>query len=247
VWTETITVGKKFLGMRYRLLPYIYTLGYHAHVDGTPIARPLLMEFPTDTTTHSIDRQFMLGDALLVTPVLYQGATSVTGYYPSGVWYNIFDYSRIESTGQSVTTTVTLYDMPVHQRGGTILAMHQSGALTSAAARATPFDIVVALPKSGSASGDLYLDDGEEIEGASATIVTFSASAGTFSSTVTQNKYAAASSSLVNKLVVLGVTSKPSSVSVGSISTYDSTTQRLEISLSSVSQSIAAGFTVTWA
>jgi len=47
--------------------------------------------------------------------------------------------------------------------------------------------------------------------------------------------------------VVLGVTSKPSSVSVGSISTYDSTTQRLEISLSSVSQSIAAGFTVTWA
>jgi hypothetical protein len=76
--------------------------------------------------------------------------------------------------------------------------------------------------------------------------VTFSASAGTFSSTVTQNKYAAASSSLVNKLVVLGVTSKPSSVSVGSISTYDSTTQRLEISLSSVSQSIATAFSVTW-
>ncbi|RLN89092.1 hypothetical protein BBJ28_00022691, partial [Nothophytophthora sp. Chile5] len=245
VWPEVITVGQKFIGMRYRLLPYLYTLGYHAHVDGLPIARPLLMEFPTDTATHSLNHQFMLGNALLVTPVVYQSATSVTGYYPSGVWYNIFDYSRISTSGASVTTAVTLYDMPVHIRGGIILAMHQS-ALTSPAARLTPFDILVALPASGSASGDLYLDDGEEISSASATIVQFSASAGTFTSTVSQNDYAGASSSLVNKVVVLGVTSSPSSVSLGSISTYDSTTQRLEVGLDGLKQSIATGFTITW-
>ncbi|POM61145.1 Alpha-glucosidase, partial [Phytophthora palmivora] len=64
VWPEVITVGQKFIGMRYRLLPYIYTLGYHAHVDGLPIARPLLMEFPTDTSTYNINYQFMLGNAL---------------------------------------------------------------------------------------------------------------------------------------------------------------------------------------
>ncbi|KAE9344886.1 hypothetical protein PF008_g9024, partial [Phytophthora fragariae] len=245
VWPEVTTVGQKFIGMRYRLLPYIYTLGYRAHTDGLPIARPLLMEFPSDSATYSINYQFMLGSALLVTPVVNQGATSVTGYYPAGVWYNIFDYSKTTSTGGSVTTTVTLYDMPVHIRGGAILAMHQS-ALTSSAARLTPFDILVALPASGSASGDLYLDDGETVSNPSATIVKFTASAGTFTSTVSQNDYAGARTSLVNKVVVLGVTSAPSSVSLGSISKYDSATQRLEISLASVSQTIASDFTITW-
>ncbi|POM70160.1 Alpha-glucosidase, partial [Phytophthora palmivora] len=200
---------------------------------------------PTDTSTYNINYQFMLGNALLVTPVVNQGATSVTGYYPAGVWYNIFDYSKISSTGGSVTTTVTLYDMPVHIRGGTILAMHQA-ALTTAAARLTPFDILVALPASGSASGDLYLDDGETINNPSATIVKFSASVGSFTSTVSQNNYVGAHSSLVNKVIVLGVTSSPSSVSIGLISKYDSTTQRLEISLSSVNQTIGTSFTITW-
>ncbi|KAL4105968.1 hypothetical protein PRIC1_004023 [Phytophthora ramorum] len=245
VWPEVTTVGQKFIGMRYRLLPYIYTLGYHAHAEGLPVARPLLMEFPIDTATYSINHQFMLGNALLVTPVVSQGATSVTGYYPAGIWYNIFDYSKIASSGGSVTTTVTLYDMPVHIRGGTILAMHQS-ALTSAAARLTPFDILVALPAGGSASGDLYLDDGETISDPSATTVKFSALVGSFTSTVSQNDYAGARTSLVNKVIVLGVASKPSSVSLGSISTYDPTTQRLEISLLSVNQTIASGFTITW-
>ncbi|GMG16776.1 unnamed protein product [Phytophthora fragariaefolia] len=245
VWPEVVSVGQKFIGMRYRLLPYIYTLGYHAHSEGLPIARPLLMEFPTDAATYSINNQFMLGNALLVTPVVNQGATSVTGYYPAGVWYNIFDYSKITSTGGSVTTTVTLYDMPVHIRGGTILAMHQS-ALTSTAARLTPFDILVALPASGTASGDMYLDDGETVSNPSATIVKFAASTGTFSSTVSQNDYAGARTSLVNKVIVLGVASSPSSVSLGTISKYDSATQRLEISLSSVKQAIASDFTITW-
>ncbi|KAF4130331.1 Glycosyl hydrolases family 31 [Phytophthora infestans] len=231
--------------MRYRLLPYIYTVGYHAHVEGLPIARPLFMEFPTDTATYDINYQFMLGNALLVTPAVNQGATSVTGYYPAGVWYNIFDYSKISSTGRSVTTSVTLYDMPVHIRGGSILAMHQA-ALTSTAARLTPFDILVALPGSGSATGDLYLDDGETINSPSATIVKFTASAGTFTSIVEKNDYTEAQSTVLNKVIVLGVTSSPSSVSLGSISKYDSATQRLEINLLSNKHSIATGFAITW-
>jgi hypothetical protein len=74
----------------------------------------------------------------------------------------------------------------------------------------------------------------------SATIVKLSAS------TVSQNDYADASTSFVNKVVVLGVTSSPSSVSLGPISKYDSATQHLAIDLSSAKQSIAKGFTVTW-
>ncbi|KAG6613292.1 family 31 glycoside hydrolase [Phytophthora cinnamomi] len=151
VWPEVTTVGLKFIGLRYQLLPYIYTFGYHAHTEGLPIARPLLIEFPSDTVTHNIDHQFMLGDALLVTPVVHKGATTVTGYFPRGIWYNIFDYSQVRTSGVYLAIDVTIFDMPVHIRGGTIVAMHQS-ALT-ASARLTPFDILVALPVNGIACG----------------------------------------------------------------------------------------------
>ncbi|ETL39223.1 hypothetical protein L916_09388 [Phytophthora nicotianae] len=244
VWPEVTVVGQKFIGLRYRLLPYIYTLGYHAHRDGLPIARPLLMEFPTDTVTHNINYQFMLGNALLVTPVISKGATAVTGYFPRGVWYNVFDYSQILTSGAYLTIGVTIFDMPVHIRGGTILAMHQP-ALTTASARLTPFDILIALSYNGEASGELYVDDGVTIN-PRATIVNFTASTGILRSIVSQNDYEGAHTSLVNKVIVLGVTSSPSRVSLGSISKYDSDTQCLEIDLSSTNQTIDTDFMIIW-
>ncbi|KAG1697179.1 hypothetical protein DVH05_017564 [Phytophthora capsici] len=245
VWPEVVVVGQKFIGLRYRLLPYIYTLGYHAHMDGLPIARPLLMEFPTDTVTHNINNQFMLGNALLVTPVVNQGATTVTGYFPRGIWYNIFDYSQVLTSGAYLTMAATIYDMPVHIRGGSIFAMHER-ALTTSEARLTPFTILVALPYTGSASGDLYLDDGETISNPDATFIKFTASIGAFTSTVLQDDYADAHSNLVSKVVVLGVVSEPTRVSLGSISTYDAGTQRLEINLTTVHQTIAKSFVIMW-
>uniref|UniRef100_H3GKG8 alpha-glucosidase n=1 Tax=Phytophthora ramorum TaxID=164328 RepID=H3GKG8_PHYRM len=245
VWPEVAEIGRKFIGLRYRLLPYIYTLGYHAHVEGIPIARPLLMEFPSDTVTHSINYQFMLGDALLVTPVVHKGAKTVTGYFPRGIWYNMFDYSQVLTSGASLTIGVTLYDMPVHIRGGSILVMHQC-ALTSKAARLTPLDILVALPVSGIAKGDLYLDDGETIRNPSATIVKLTASTSIFTATVSQNAYVGARTSLVDSITVLGVPARPSRISVGSIAEYDFATQRLEISLASVRQTIDESFVITW-
>ncbi|KAG2796611.1 Alpha-glucosidase, partial [Phytophthora cactorum] len=245
VWPEVTAVGQKFIGLRYRLLPYIYTLSYHAHIEGLPIARPLLMEFPSDTVTRNINYQFMLGNALLVTPVVFKGATTVKGYFPREIWYNIFDYSQILTSGAYLTIGVTLFDMAVHVHGGTILAMHQP-ALTTASARLTPFDILVALPFEGNASGDLYLDDGETISNPSATILNFTASEGIFKSTVSQNDYADAHMSLVNKVIVLGVSSLPFRVSLGCISKYDSNTQRLEIDLTRTNQPINMDFKIIW-
>ncbi|GMF61652.1 unnamed protein product [Phytophthora fragariaefolia] len=213
VWPKVVSVGQKFIGMRHRLLPYIYTLGYHAHSEGLPIARSLLMEFPTDTVTHNIDHQFMLGDALLVTPVVNKGATTVTGYFPRGTWYNIFYYDQILTSGVYLTFDVTIFDMPVHIRGGTIVAMHQP-ALTTTFARLTPFDVLIALPVNGIAAGDLYLDDGETVRNPNATIVKFTAVEGTFTSIVLQNDYADACMTLVNKVVILGVKLSPSRVSI---------------------------------
>lgn len=255
VWPEVAAVGRKFIGMRYRLLPYLYTLGAQASLTGAPIARPLFFEFPGDANTHSgtaVERQFMLGDALLVTPVVFKGATSITGYVPAGTWFDLFDYSRLESTGQGADWDVKIDDMPVHIRGGSILAMHQPGALTSAAARETPFDILVALPSvDPSATGQLYLDDGEDITGLlKSTMVDFRATGNSFTSRVGVNRYADAKSKMVNKLVVLGVTAAPTTVLANDVAvtafTYTSSKRALEIDLSGLTKSIVDTLTVTW-
>ena len=55
---------------RYTLLPYLYTLFYQSHTQGTTVIRSLMLEFPTDMTARTIDKQFLWGSALLITPVL---------------------------------------------------------------------------------------------------------------------------------------------------------------------------------
>ncbi len=68
---EVVRASVKALRTRYALLPYLYTLFVNAHLKGHPVARPLFMEFPLDQTTYGLgERQFMLGPALMVAPVL---------------------------------------------------------------------------------------------------------------------------------------------------------------------------------
>ena len=77
-WPSVAAISRKVLGIRYSILPYYYTLFYKASrpvttIPSATVTRPLFFEFPTDLNTHSIDRQFMVGSGLLVSPVLEQG------------------------------------------------------------------------------------------------------------------------------------------------------------------------------
>ena len=67
---EVVSASKKALDIRYTLLPYLYTLFVKAHLKGTPVARPLLFEFPEDRNTYNIATQFMWGSGLMIAPVL---------------------------------------------------------------------------------------------------------------------------------------------------------------------------------
>lgn len=71
-WPSVAAAGRKALHLRYKLLPYLYTAFHTAHETGDPVARPLFYHWPQDRDAHSADGQFLLGDSILVTPVLQQ-------------------------------------------------------------------------------------------------------------------------------------------------------------------------------
>jgi alpha-glucosidase (family GH31 glycosyl hydrolase) len=73
LWKSVRDASINALGMRYQLLPYLYTLFYEAHKDGATVARALWVNFPSDSSAFNRDGQFMLGSAVLISPVLTQG------------------------------------------------------------------------------------------------------------------------------------------------------------------------------
>ena len=123
VWASVAEASRAAMQIRYSLLPYWYTLFYQASTTGAPTIRPLFYEFPDDDTLAEADRQFLVGDTVLVTPVLDQGATTVDGVFPgTEVWYDWYTYEARNASG-NVTINAPLGYIPVHVRAGAILPM----------------------------------------------------------------------------------------------------------------------------
>eukprot|EP00954_Amorphochlora_amoebiformis_P004686 364878-Amorphochlora_amoeboformis.AAC.1 len=148
---------------RYRLLPYVYTLFYEANTEGVPVMRPLFMEFPDDESVLTKDDEFMLGDKILVKPVTEKGATTASVYFPDGVWYDWQTFRKFEG-GRTVTVKAPLEKIPIYFRGGAITVTKERARRNSVLMKKDPYTLYITVDDKNSASGSLYLDDGESLD-----------------------------------------------------------------------------------
>ncbi|KAL8779443.1 MAG: hypothetical protein Q9194_001451 [Teloschistes cf. exilis] len=167
VWASVAEATRTAMSIRFSLLPYMYTLFYLAHNTGSTVMRALAWEFPNDPSLAAADRQFFLGPAILVTPVLDQGATSVDGVFPGTtrdgeVYYDWYTLAPQSNTKGNVTIEAPLGHIPVYLRGGYVIPT-QEPAMTTRDARKNPWGLIAALSSEGAASGELYVDDGESV------------------------------------------------------------------------------------
>nr|XP_042130483.1 maltase-glucoamylase, intestinal [Peromyscus maniculatus bairdii] len=160
-WDETFeNISRSVLETRYTLLPYLYTLMYKAHTEGSTVVRPLLHEFVADRETWNIDKQFLLGPAFLVSPVLEPDARNVSAYFPTALWYDYYTGADINSTGEWKTLPAPLEHINLHVRGGYILPWQQPG-LNTHLSRKNPLGLLIALDENKEARGELFWDDGQ--------------------------------------------------------------------------------------
>ncbi|MFE2022420.1 alpha-xylosidase [Streptomyces sp. NPDC059499] len=116
---EAVDVARKFTLLKHRLMPYLYGVAAEAHRTGVPMMRPMLVEFPGDPASRTLDRQYMLGSDLLVAPVFTEDG-EVEYYVPEGTWTSLLTGERI--TGPAWRHETHGFDsLPLLVRDGAVL------------------------------------------------------------------------------------------------------------------------------
>jgi alpha-glucosidase/alpha-D-xyloside xylohydrolase len=115
-------ICRKFLNLRYQLLPYIYSTAAQTHQTGIPMIRAMWLMHPQDKQAALIDDAYFWGEHVLVAPVYEQGATERKVYLPVGTWWNFWSSERLAG-GECTTAKAALDSMPLFIRAGAIVPM----------------------------------------------------------------------------------------------------------------------------
>ncbi|KAI8981316.1 glycosyl hydrolases family 31-domain-containing protein [Trametes punicea] len=181
-WDSVANASRTAIQVRYSLLPYWYTLFANASSHGAPPVRALFFEFPDEPELFAVDRQYLIGRDILVTPVLTPNVSTVDGIFPgrgSVIWRDWYTHEVVNaSAGTNTTLNAPLGHINVHIRDGSALLLHAQPAYTTAETRAGPYSLLVSQAADGYAFGTAYVDDGESVPPTPNTTLTFKARKG---------------------------------------------------------------------
>lgn len=158
---ETCKSMKKFLRLRYEMIPYTYTMNYRAHSDNMPIIMPLYYEYPETSEAYEIKNEYFFGSELIVCPITQKrdpvtNMGSTLAYIPEGIWFDFFNKYKYD--GNRKIKLYRRYDeMPVLAKAGAIIPICKINGNNVE----NPEEIVLNIFPGANNSFTLYEDDGK--------------------------------------------------------------------------------------
>lgn len=117
---ETEEICRKYIKLRYTLLPFIYNEFHKASRTGLPVMRPLVLEYPGDRNTHNMCDEFLFGENVLVAPVYRPSTCKRCVYLPEGTWYSWWD-NEVYAGGSYIIADAPLDVLPIFVRDGSCI------------------------------------------------------------------------------------------------------------------------------
>ena len=154
---EVEPICRKYLELRYRLLPYLYSAVHQCATTGMPILRALWLHYPEDPKAVACDNQYLWGENILVAPVVEKDVTSRKVYLPQGDWFDFWSGERITG-GRDLSRAVDLETMPLFVRAGAILPL---GPVKQYVDEKIDQPVSISIYPGSDASFLLYEDDGK--------------------------------------------------------------------------------------
>jgi alpha-glucosidase len=154
---EIEAICRKYLELRYRLLPYIYNAAHEACASAIPIMRPLVLGFPDDSQVLNLSDEYLFGPEILVAPILDEGASERVVYLPAGVWIDFWTETAHRGP-VSLKVSAPLDKLPLFIRQGAIIPMGPEVRYSWE----RPLDpLTLEIYRGADRSITLYEDDGE--------------------------------------------------------------------------------------
>lgn len=117
---ETKAINKKYIELRYQLLPYFYDLFHEEEKTGMPIIRPLVLHYEKDENVWNMNDEFLVGEQMLVAPVVEQGQRTRLVYLPEGIWYDYWTKEKCNGN-QYVIKAAPLDVCPIYVKAGSVI------------------------------------------------------------------------------------------------------------------------------
>ncbi|WP_141431970.1 glycoside hydrolase family 31 protein [Bacillus sp. 03113] len=155
---EVEKISKKYIEMRYQLLPYLYNEFKEAADSGKPIQQPLVYQFQNDENTNDISDQYMFGDSMMLAPVVKQGQTSREVYLPKDVNWTDYWTGKEYTGGQTITVDAPLGHLPIFVKKESIIPTREVQQYTD---EKPLTNLVLDTYVDEEASYTFYEDDGE--------------------------------------------------------------------------------------